>query len=112
MLEYKIEKLERKKNMRRFRNRTGLEVKYGIMDIKRIIKQPVSNLTPLGSDIHLKIEDLEDLEDFFKKEQGIVENREEEVNKDKDITEKLEKDLMTKIDEITKATQVRYFYKF
>jgi len=36
VLEYKIEKLERKKHTKEFRKRTGVNVRYGIMDIKNM----------------------------------------------------------------------------
>ncbi|CAI2387842.1 unnamed protein product [Moneuplotes crassus] len=105
VLEYKIEKLDMKNGNKKFKRKAGLEIKYGILDIKKIISQPKKDLKPLGSDIDVGIEDLEDLQQFFTREKETVEGKEKEIFKDKEVTDQLDKELVQRIEEISKATQ-------
>ena len=66
------------------------------------------NLKPLGSDISIKIEELEDLEEFFRKEKVLIENKEREIYKNKETVENMNIELEQRIKELEHATKVNY----
>ena len=66
------------------------------------------NLKPLGSDISIKIEELEDLEEFFRKEKVLIENKEREIYKNKETVETMNIELEQRIKELEHATKVNY----
>jgi len=65
-----------------------------------------TTMKPLGSDIDIKIDDLDDILAFFNKEQDLIETKEREMYKDREVIEKLDKELNQRIEELNKATRV------
>lgn len=81
--------------------RASKEIKYGITEIKNILGSNRGvNRQPLGSDIEVETEDLEDLKGFLQKEESIVKNKEVEIYNDKKIIERLDEDINKRIREL------------
>ena len=81
--------------------RASKEIKYGITEIKNILGSNRGvNRQPLGSDIEVETEDLEDLKGFLQKEESIVKNKEVEIYNDKKIIERLDDDINKRIREL------------
>ena len=81
--------------------RASKEIKYGITEIKNILGSNRGvNRQPLGSDIEVETEDLEDLKGFLQKEESIVKSKEVEIYNDKKIIERLDDDINKRIREL------------
>ena len=103
-LEYKIDKLQRK-NMKMSLNK---KTKLDIMDIKSMfdmIKNKAVTNKPLGSDIEISLEDLDDLQGFLEKEKVLIANKQKDLDKELHTIEKIDKELSKRITELGNVTK-------